>query len=267
MKPLLMGLLAGVVLSGAAGWHLAAGVGSDQNQKAVAGWEPVMVLVSAANVAEEATLGTQDVRTISLPVQFVTGSAVRPEDLASMLGRTVHRPLQPGDLLLWQHFQDTGNREVLSCIQAALPALRSAVETATEAELKILARGAPASPSAPLAPPPTAPDGSAEVLVALRDLAPGERLTQADLESRRAPPALVTRSVLPAGAMPGVLGARLLVSIQAGDVLHWQFLDRAIQPQTAYGCNARLSAQANQVSASVADKQAAAFAETRGVTP
>jgi hypothetical protein len=77
--------------------------------------------------------------------------------------------------------------------------------------------------------------GFVEVVTAVRDLAPGV-IGSADVNVTKIPARFATPSWVPGSERADIVGARLLVALQARDGVWWQMLDDASHPATAEGC-------------------------------
>jgi uncharacterized alpha-E superfamily protein len=69
----------------------------------------------------------------------------------------------------------------------------------------------------------------------------------------------VTPSAVPAEDLAKVVGATTVVTMQAGDVLRWQFLDDPVQPRSIAGCLLQASTAAKTARAAAARERARAF--------
>lgn len=69
------------------------------------GWQPVPVLIAAEALEEGSELLYSSIERGEMPARFVSSSMVPPEHADTILGQRLLVPLQPGDPILWSHFE------------------------------------------------------------------------------------------------------------------------------------------------------------------
>ncbi|NMO15773.1 hypothetical protein HPC49_03445 [Pyxidicoccus fallax] len=262
MRPFIPGTLLGLLLSALVVGGAMALFLPKKVRDARYGWEPKPALVLQRDVAVGEVLREEDLAEVSYPEQFVLESFVPPSERKAVLGRPVSQLLRKGDLLGWVAFADRAAPErIQACVASVRAAYSEAYALAREEALRGFTPPEDAGASAP-SPVPSFQfdaDGKAAVVVLARDVGEGSRLTKDVLEVRRMPRALVTRSLVPAGALEQVVGALAVVQMQAGDALRWQFLDDPSQPRSLGACLVQVSQAATRRCADVPRQRAEAF--------
>ncbi|MDX2014783.1 MAG: SAF domain-containing protein [Myxococcaceae bacterium] len=228
----LAGVLLGVSVSGALG--ISAGL--EKMRAARQGWQLVPVVVAAVDLKAGDVVSMEVISQRAIPEQFVGPSMVRPDEASFIVDRRLTTPLLAGDAVLWASFLDPPWASAFSaCVTHVKPLVDA---RATEVEpprldaVKANARSFDGPPPALDVPP----DG--RVVTVRRTLHEGDVLQDSDLAVVTVPPLLRVVSLVPASERPLVVGARLLVELEPGDLLRWQMLDDAEAPSTVAGCEA-----------------------------
>jgi hypothetical protein len=95
----LLSFLLGAGCVGLIGGAVAWGLAKRTELNVRRGWNLVPVVVAARDLVPGTTLSPEDVAQRSIPEQFVTASLVRPEAMASLLGKPVNSPIAAGEPL------------------------------------------------------------------------------------------------------------------------------------------------------------------------
>ena len=225
-----------------------------------AGWRLVPVVVAAVDLTEGSAVTMEEISQRSIPEQFASEAYVTPEFASVVINRRITFPLLAGDPLTWSAFADfSRHAAVQDCATASKPAVDEVGSSALASVVEELKVTTPPEVS-PIPPPVADADGFVEVVTAARDLSPGV-IGSADVQVTKVPARFVTASWVPGSERASLVGARLLVGVQARDGVWWQMLDDAKHPATAAGCaEAVEGAQAAKTKA-IADVQAAQWFE------
>jgi pilus assembly protein CpaB len=106
---ILIGLLVGLFLGFTAVGFVSGFIGYVLVKKTEAdvrrGWNLVPVVVASRQLREGEVVTADKVAQRSVPEQFVTRSAIRPDAVNYILNQRLNVPLQDGDMLLWSQFK------------------------------------------------------------------------------------------------------------------------------------------------------------------
>jgi Flp pilus assembly protein CpaB len=105
--------LGGVLLGGVVGFFvslLLVGVGGSVwlKKKAVdvrRGWNLLPVVVATQDIPEGTVVTFDHLAQRSVPEQFVTSSAIKPDSASYIVNQRILVPVQAGDMLLWSQFE------------------------------------------------------------------------------------------------------------------------------------------------------------------
>jgi Flp pilus assembly protein CpaB len=226
----LAGLLLGVALSGA----LVFSVGVKRVAEARRGWQLVPIVVSAADLKAGDVVTMETLSQRSIPERFASPSMVRPDEAELIMGRSLTMPLQAGDPVLWASVVDPPWASAFSsCVTSVKPTVDA---RAAEVELPRVDAVKANARSFEGPPPPLDVPADGRVVVVRRTLHEGEVLAEADLSVVTVPEALRVGSLVPANEKALVVGSRLLVELEPGDLLRWQMLDDFEAPSSVAGC-------------------------------
>ena len=220
----------GCVILSAAGMRV-------RNPNPRAGWNLVPVVVVAVDMTEGNVVTMEQISQRSIPDQFMTAAYVTPDQARLIIGKPINFPLLAGDPLTWSAFADLSRHAaVQDCATAIKPEVDAAGASTLASLVEELRVGGATPPEASPMPEP-APDaeGNVEVVTAVRGLTPGV-IGSTDVIVTKVPVRFVTKSWVPGSERATVVGARLLVTIQAHDAVWWQMLDDPTHPATASGC-------------------------------
>lgn len=259
MKPLLLGALAFVV-----SMPLACGgamlVTRSHRAEATKGWALVPVVVAAVDLQAGEALTLEQLSQRSMPEQFASQSFVRPQDAARIIGRKLNFPVVAGDPITWSQFTSLEAFTLTTECQGAIhPAVEAAGKAAAEGVLKEVREAPPVGAVEALPEPVADAAKQVKLLVAAEDLAEGATLSARHLVATDVPGYLATASLVPAGDLDSLAGARVLVPLQKGDLVAWVQLARSAGPQTVAGCAARVNAAVTEARRATAESEAQAF--------
>ena len=208
-----------------------------RNPNPRAGWKLVPVVVMATDLAEGSLVTMEQISQRSIPEQFMTSAYVTPDQASFIIDQPVNFPLLAGDPITWSAFADlTRHAAVQDCATAIKPAVDEVAASTLASLTEELRDGGAAQPEAsPIPAQVPDADGNVAVVTAVRDLAPGV-IGSTDVRVTKVPARFATKSWVPGSERPSVVGARLLVALQANDGVWWQMLDDPGHPATASGC-------------------------------
>jgi Flp pilus assembly protein CpaB len=113
-----LGLFFGVVIGLVVGGAVAGIVTSTYLRKSVQkGWSLVPVVVAATDIPEGTRVTYDMISQRSVPEQFVTSSAVKPDGASYIVNQPVTVPIQAGDMLLWSQFSTGPETDLATCLQ------------------------------------------------------------------------------------------------------------------------------------------------------
>jgi flagella basal body P-ring formation protein FlgA len=160
--------------------------------------------------------------TADFPTDHLTESMVAAEEASRLDGALIVVPLEKGDPLLWQELDDPSHpRNVLACMSTVHEAVRVA-----------RAEG-PKPVDAERATTPI----RGEIVVAARDIAPGEPVTP-DLVTHVPVRSEITQSAVPANSLTFILSQQSYLPLVKGDVLQWSFFEVPNDAATFKACMA-----------------------------
>lgn len=197
-----------------------------------------ILAISAARLERGAVLKLEDLTARVEPVSLVTDASVSEADLQFVVGKAITSPLIRGNQLTWTAFADRkANAEVMRCADSVEKNYEAFLLTKAREQLKSRAFDALAEDSivAPL-PPPEKDATEFAVVVAARDVPEYSTLKAEDLVVRRIPAGLFTPSMVLEPDRMSLVGASVLVPLQEGDLLLWQFLRNPVAPRSARTC-------------------------------
>jgi Flp pilus assembly protein CpaB len=265
MKAVLVSIVSGGLVGVLAVTLFAVPALSEKKDVVRAGWTPRQVLVVTRDVSQGESLSADMFKQSDLPEQFTSDSFVPADDQAIVVGTKVSLPLMAGDVLSWSAFIDQARR---AAVTECIGHIRQGVtEAGARAEADALARfqqQLKKLPSPPALHSPTSTEGHVLIVVAGADIREGALLSEEQLAGRRVPKELVTRSHVRATDLAALVGARLLVPLQAGDPLMWQVLDDPDAPQSSLGCVNEIKKAREEARARSSSEAATAFLGATG---
>jgi Flp pilus assembly protein CpaB len=267
MSPFRTGLAVGLLAAAALATAALVPALRERNRRLTEGWNKQPALVFATDLAEGATVTLEHLSRRPFPEQFLSSSAVPPDDARLIVGRKIGLTVQAGDVVRWAHFTVPIPHDVLrACGEAVLSKVDQATAAARVRSLAEFQKNMGTIRAAAVLPRAAGP-AEEEVLVAQADLEAGSTLSSGALARRRVGGAFITPSNIPAKDLDRIAGARLVVPVQRGDPLLWQMLESPDHARTAASCVTQVTQAITKERKQVINAEAAAFIHSREGAP